>query len=712
MSKLQLLNVFITERLISAAVDIFGSSEKTLAEYQERLTTAAFEIFVVVEKTIAEFQGENDRLRDLLLGHFGAEPQQLTLPEEEVSPKQQQQHCEQEWNPSPGQEDPEPTQITEEQEELRTSQEEEQLQRLRSATTEVVQLIFIPPCVESDCDQDCKTDSLPGNTSEQTQSALDDEDYRVSQLTSHFHPLSAVNPHCSSALSEIIVSIDEDESEELPSGSKKKQSSQVCTKAKTTSELKASLKSHTSRRPYKCYFCHKSFISLISLKLHHKGAKERQQKFLACCKSFHSTASLKYHQIIHTGKKSLKCQKGGRSVRCKYYFNKHMRTTHPGAKTYSCPVCSKGFRKPCSLKEHQMLHGEKPNQSSVSSTDFNTLPNYKVHQSTRTGEKSFNCPVCIKSFASASLLKIHQIYHTGEKSHKCKECDKCFYHKGHLVRHMMTHTGEKLYKCSVCEKSFISFSALKKHGEIEDDPCHHEVCGKSVMWKGSLTEHLSMHTGEKSSKRLVYEKGLTSSSVLKRHQLDRCGGKPEENQSEKESYLCSDCGKSFRTISYLRVHMKTHRERELHKCPVCGKCFTSSAYFKLHQRIHTGEKQHQCFTLSGHLTEHMRTHTGEKSFKCPVCGKSFTSSSVLKRHQQNHCGKTAKEKQSEETSYLCSDCGKSFRTMSYLRVHMKTHRERELHKCPVCGKGFRWASSLKNPSENSHRRETFSVHGL
>uniref|UniRef100_A0A8C8ISV0 C2H2-type domain-containing protein n=1 Tax=Oncorhynchus tshawytscha TaxID=74940 RepID=A0A8C8ISV0_ONCTS len=580
------------------------------------------------------------------------------------------------------------------------------LQRLRSATTEVVQLIFIPRCVESDCDQDSKTDSLPSNTTEQTQSALDDEDYRASQLSSHSQLLSALNPHCSAALSEIIVSIDEDESEELPSRSKrtrekKKQISQVCTEAKTTSELKAPLKSHTNRRPCKCHvcskcfktpgplkvhwrihtgekshrcpFCCQGFKSLNVLKLHqkvHTGEKDRSQQCPVCCKSFHSTASLKYHQTIHTGEKSFKCQKGGRSVRCKCYINKYMRTTHPG--------------------------------SSVCSTDFiNSLPNYKVHQSTHTGEKSFKCPVCIKSFGSASLLKIHQIYHTGEKSHKCKECDKRFYSKGHLVRHMMTHTGEKLYKCSVCEKCFVSSSALKKHCEIEEDPCRHEVCDKSIMWKGSLTEHLNTHTGKKSSKRLVYEKGLASSSVLKCDQLDHCGGKPEESQSERESYLCSDCGKSFRTISYLRVHMKTHRERELHKCPVCGKCFTSSAYFKLHQRIHTGEKQHQCnvcsksFTLSGHLTEHMRTHTGEKSFKCPVCGKSFTSSSVLKRHQQNHCGKTAKEKQSEETSYLCSDCGKSFRTMSYLRVHMKTHREREVHKCPVCGKGFRWASSLK-----------------
>ncbi|XP_036845391.1 zinc finger and SCAN domain-containing protein 5B-like isoform X1 [Oncorhynchus mykiss] len=307
MSKLQLLNVFITERLTTAAVEIFGSAEKTLAEYQERLTTAAVEIFVVVEKTIAEVQGENDRLRGLLLGHLGADPQQLNLPEEEVSPKQQ--HCEQEWSPSPGQEDPEPTQITEEQKELKTSQEEEQLQRLRSATTEVVQLIFIPPCVESDCDQDSKTDSLPSNTTEQTQSALDDEDYRASQLSSHFHPLSTVNPHCSAALSEIIVSIDEDEGEELPSRSKrtrekKKQISQVCTEAKTTSELRAPLKSHTNRRPCRCRVCSKCFKTPGPLKVHwriHTGEKSHRCPF--CCRSFKSLNVLQLHQKVHTGEK-------------------------------------------------------------------------------------------------------------------------------------------------------------------------------------------------------------------------------------------------------------------------------------------------------------------------------------------------------------------------------------------------------------------------
>ncbi|XP_036815659.1 uncharacterized protein LOC118936584 isoform X3 [Oncorhynchus mykiss] len=68
----------------------------------------------------------------LILILLPPDSQQLSLPasEEEVPPEQQ--HCEQEWSPSQGQEDPKPTQIKEEQEELRTSQEEDQPQGLES----------------------------------------------------------------------------------------------------------------------------------------------------------------------------------------------------------------------------------------------------------------------------------------------------------------------------------------------------------------------------------------------------------------------------------------------------------------------------------------------------------------------------------------------------------------------------------------------------
>ncbi|XP_045069153.1 uncharacterized protein LOC121558849 isoform X2 [Coregonus clupeaformis] len=106
MSKLQLFRMFLNDRLMAAAVEIFGAVEKTVVEYQE----------------------ENDRLRRLLRNRITPEIKlcridslqlSLAVSHEEVPPEQQ--HCEQEWSPSLGQEDTEPTQIKEEQEELRTS---------------------------------------------------------------------------------------------------------------------------------------------------------------------------------------------------------------------------------------------------------------------------------------------------------------------------------------------------------------------------------------------------------------------------------------------------------------------------------------------------------------------------------------------------------------------------------------------------------------
>jgi hypothetical protein len=44
MSKLQLLNVFVTESLSAAAVEIFVVVEKTVAEYQEEICRSAEEI--------------------------------------------------------------------------------------------------------------------------------------------------------------------------------------------------------------------------------------------------------------------------------------------------------------------------------------------------------------------------------------------------------------------------------------------------------------------------------------------------------------------------------------------------------------------------------------------------------------------------------------------------------------------------------------------
>ncbi|KAK6311397.1 hypothetical protein J4Q44_G00170610 [Coregonus suidteri] len=101
MAKIQLLRVFLNQRLTAAAEEIFGAVAKTTAEYQEEVYRS---------------KEENGRLQrqldivlkppEIQLHRTDLHQLSLTVFEEEVPPEQQ--HCEQEWSPSLRQEDPEP----------------------------------------------------------------------------------------------------------------------------------------------------------------------------------------------------------------------------------------------------------------------------------------------------------------------------------------------------------------------------------------------------------------------------------------------------------------------------------------------------------------------------------------------------------------------------------------------------------------------------
>ncbi|KAJ8007817.1 hypothetical protein DPEC_G00098140 [Dallia pectoralis] len=129
MSNLQLLRLFLNERLTAAAVEIFGAVEKTVIEYQE----------------------ENNRLRSMLsnritsdikLRRSESQPPPPPRSELDVPPNQQ------ELSPHQTEEDPEPTQIKEEQVELWTSEVEDHLQVLND-DDDVVTFKVPLPCLKN-----------------------------------------------------------------------------------------------------------------------------------------------------------------------------------------------------------------------------------------------------------------------------------------------------------------------------------------------------------------------------------------------------------------------------------------------------------------------------------------------------------------------------------------------------------------------------------
>ncbi|XP_041724190.1 zinc finger protein OZF [Coregonus clupeaformis] len=426
MSKLQLLRVFLNERLTAAAVEIFGAVEKTVVEYQE----------------------ENDWLRRLLqitpeIQLCRIDSLQLSVSEEEVPPEQQ--HCEQEWSPSLGQEDPEPTQIKEEQEELRTSQEEEQLQGLEADT---IEFIFTPSCVKSECDQE---DPLQSLNLPQTQTV---ENRKRDSKPVDVKPVGTVTH-----IKGLYIPCD-------PPDNKNNASSHRSAVSNDPVGLDSSPPLDPNRD------CGETFSLKADLQRHATLTKKRLSECRFCNKCYNSTCKLEAHvRLCHSGK------------HC------------------TCPVCGKTIKYKGDLSRHMSIHtGEKPFSCGDCGKSFNQKGNLNLHKLTHTGEKPFSCGDCGKSFYQKGDLRKHIQTHTQEKPFSCGDCGKRFYQKGNLTDHIRTHTGEKPFSCGDCGKSFNLKGNLRKHKltHTGEKPFSCGDCGKSFTQKSNLLTHVkNIHKGRK-----------------------------------------------------------------------------------------------------------------------------------------------------------------------------------------------------------------------
>ncbi|XP_045578312.1 zinc finger protein with KRAB and SCAN domains 5 isoform X2 [Salmo salar] len=332
MSKLQLFRMFLNERLTAAAVEIFGTVEQTVVEYQE----------------------ENDRLRRLLRVtpdikrcRIDSLQLSLTVSEEEVLPEQQ--HCEQEWSPSLGQENPELPQIKEEQEELRTSQEEEQLQGLEA---DIIEFKFTPSCVKSECDQE---DPLQPFTSPQTQTVENREcDPKQVDLTpfvtvTHLKGLHIPcdppdNHNGASSQSSAVISDPVGLNSNPPfdpSSSLNPNPSigEHCSKPSTT-----------STKTHHCSDCGEMFALKADLQRHVTLYKKRLSECRFCRIRYDSTCTLTAHILLCHSGKPCTCPVCGKTFQLKGDLSKHMRI-HTREKLFKCD-CGKNFTQKSSLLTH------------------------------------------------------------------------------------------------------------------------------------------------------------------------------------------------------------------------------------------------------------------------------------------------------------------------------------------------------------------------
>lgn len=279
-----------------------------------------------------------------------------------------------------------------------------------------------------------------------------------------------------------------------------------------------------------------------------------------------------------------------------------------------CDLCPKQYRMVKSLKQHMKTHID-DFICETCNTNFKKVLDYIVHLRLHNSEEEFSCVLCEFKTNSINDITNHvNSIHGQNYKYKCKECGKGFHMLSWFREHKNYHTGDKPFECDLCLKRFVYSRYLTAHkNNIHNEDITrtlnlHEcvICKKRYQHKSSLDLHMNVHTGNVAICD-VCGKTLSSREKLRLHQRIHTGYKP---------FSCSFCGKCFTKKPTLVEHERIHTGEKPYTCEYCSKGFSQRSSLVIHMRGHTGEKPYVChicnkgYAASAMLNLHFKSCKG------------------------------------------------------------------------------------------------------